>query len=299
MRIKLIVNPKAGMGRCGKLFPLVQKRLVQRGLIDPQPFFTQYKGDGRRLVQRAEKEGYERIIACGGDGTINEVINGIIGKDMALGIMPLGTGNDYARSLGIKEDIDFASNLLLDGKVREVDLIRVNGGRYYGGIGAVGFDSEVALLAERYKRFVPSYAIYLPLFPYVFAVLVKLISFRFKKVWIRYDGGEYKGKILLAALGNTKFYGRGMLINPRAVFDDGWMDICLIKRVNKLKLLYLFPQVFKGNHIKAREVEVYRTKRISIESENPLTLLGDGEIISKTPLLLEIVPKAIKVILPP
>ena len=150
----------------------------------------------------------------------------------------------------------------------------------------------MASWANRFKKFSPG------INTYILGILAKLPTFKFKKVEITYDKETYQGEILMAAFGNTKWYGGGINITPKALMDDGWLDICIVDKINKVKLLFLFPSTFKGNHTKFQEVKLYRAKSISINSETPLQLLGDGEIICQTPVYLKVVPQALKVIAP-
>ena len=291
LKTQVILNPIAGNYKCKRSFPVLKSKLLKRGIAH-QFNFSHYSGHVKELAIQAKKQGYGKIIVCGGDGTIHEAINALVGSDVEMGVLPLGTGNDFARNLGIKEDLEFACNVLYQGKVRHVDVVKVNGKKYYGSVGGIGFDSEVASWANRYKKFTPGINIY------TLAILAKLFTFKFKKVEITYDSGNYKGEILMAAFGNTEWYGGGINITPNALMDDGWLDICIVDRINKLKLLLLFPSAFKGKHTKFSEVRLYRSKTISINSETPLHLLGDGELICQTPVSLEVVPRSLRVIAP-
>jgi len=291
LKTQVILNPTAGNYKCKRAFPALKSKLLERGIAH-NFCFSRYSGHITELALKAKSQGFENIIVCGGDGTVHEAINALVGSDVKLGVLPLGRGNDFARNLGIKEDLDFACDVLYQGKVRKVDVVKVNGSRYYGSVGGIGFDSEVASWANRYKKFAPG------INTYILGILVKLPTFKFKKVEITYDKETYQGEILMAAFGNTECYGGGINITPNALMDDGWLDICIVDKINKVKLLFLFPSTFKGNHTKFPEVKLYRAKSISINSETPLQLLGDGEIICQTPVSLKVVPQALKVIAP-
>ena len=287
----VLVNPIAGNHKCSRAIPKLRSKLLERGIAHHLEV-SSYPGHIRKLALSAKERGCKRIIVCGGDGTINEAIHALVDSDVNLGILPLGTGNDFARTLGIKEDLDFACNVLQEEKVRKVDLVKVNGNKYYGSVGGVGFDAEVASWANRYKRFAPGAAIYF------LAILAKLFTYKFKKVAITHDTGNHTGEILMAAIGNTEWYGGGINITPTALLDDGVLDICVVQKINKLKLLLFFPSVLKGTHTRFAEVKLYRTTKISISSETPLQLLGDGEILGETPVFLEVIPQALNIIAP-
>jgi len=290
-KTQVILNPAAGYHKCKRSFPAIQSKLLERGIAH-HFYFSHYSGHITELALKAKSQGYEKIIVCGGDGTINEALSALVGSDVTLGILPFGRGNDFARNLGIKEDLDFACDVLCQGKVRKVDVVKVNESRYYVSVGGIGFDAEVASWANRYKKFTPG------INTYILGILAKLFTFKCKKVTITYDKGHYQGKIVMAAFGNSAWYGGGINITPHALMDDGWLDICIVDKINKIKLLFLLPSTFKGNHTKFPEVKLYRAKTISINSETPLQLLGDGELMCQTPVSLKVVPQALKVLAP-
>ena len=199
------------------------------------------------------------------------------------------TGDDYAMNLAIGSKPDSWCNILKRGEIKDVDLVKVNGVRYFGGVGGVGFDSEVVALADHYRKILPL------TIRYSLAVLLRITTFKFKEIQLSWDGGDFRGEILLIAFGNTQSYGRGMEITPGAQVDDGLLDVCLIKKMGKLRLVSIFPTVYKGGHIKIPGVKLFRTKQVLFKSKIPLKLFGEGEFISQTPLSLQIVPRILKV----
>jgi diacylglycerol kinase (ATP) len=291
MKTMVMINPVAGIGKGQKIHRAIRHELEKRGIIADYTISHQ-KGEIKRVTFECVQKGYERIIICGGDGTIHEAIPGLVNTDVTLCIVPLGTGNDLSRTLGIKANIPFACSIIGDGTEKRIDITRVNGEHYFAGVGALGFDAEVAALAEKLKRFVPG------IFVYIFAILAKLFTYSFKRVTIRFDNEEYQGEVLLVALGNSRFYGKGIQITPLAEMDDGMLDLCVIKKLNKLKLLSLLPTVYQGNHTRFSEVKIYRVENITVESDTTLILYGDGEAICSTPLFVEIIPQALRVIVP-
>ncbi len=288
LKTKIIVNPRAGRGNTRRSLTLLKKKLKKEN-IECSFILSRYPGHVEELAREAMKEGYQRIVACGGDGTVNGIINAIAGSDIVLGVIPQGTGNDYAMNLGIGSKPDSWCNILKRGEIKDVDLVKVNGVRYFGGVGGVGFDSEVVALADHYRKILPL------TIRYSLAVLLRITTFKFKEIQLSWDGGDFRGEILLIAFGNTQSYGRGMEITPGAQVDDGLLDVCLIKKMGKLRLVSLFPTVYKGGHIKIPGVKLFRTKQVLLKSKIPLKLFGDGEFISQTPLSLQIVPRILKV----
>ena len=290
-KIKIIVNPNAGGGRGRKLFPLLRQKLLERRIS----FHLQFSESPDHLIhltRQAQAEGYNLIVACGGDGTTHLAIQELVGGMAVVGMIPLGTGNDIAQNLGIDEDLDFACDLLAGGKIRKIDVIQVNDGLYMAGVGGIGFDSEVNAIANKISRYVRGRK------AYVFPVLLKTITYKPKKIMLRTDQETLQGPILMVAFGNIKSYGRGMQITPLAEPDDSLIDICWVDPVKTFRLYRLFPTVFSGEHIEMPEVKYHRTKWVRVESETSLDLYGDGEFLCKTPFTLKVIPQALRVLVP-
>jgi diacylglycerol kinase (ATP) len=290
-KIKVIVNPNAGGGKVRKLFPLIRQKLLDRKVS----FHLQFSENAEHvthLARQAQNEGYNLIVSCGGDGTAHRSLQAMVGSGSTLAFIPLGSGNDFPRNLGILEDLDFACDLLTKGKVRKIDVIQVNSERYMAGVGGVGFDSEVNAIANRLTRFVSGKA------AYVLPVLYKILVFRPKKISLQLDNETLEGPVLMVAFGNIKSYGKGMQITPLAVPDDGLFDVCWIDPVKKFRLFRFFPTVFRGEHIEMPEVHSYRSASARVESSVPMDFYGDGEFICKTPFTLRLLPQALRVLVP-
>jgi YegS/Rv2252/BmrU family lipid kinase len=290
-KIKIIVNPNAGGGKGRKLFPLIRQKLLDRKMS----FHLQFADSAEHVTQlcrQAQSEGYNFIVSCGGDGTHHRALQAMVGSRFILGFIPLGTGNDFPVNLGIKEDLDFSCDLLLKGKIRKIDLIQVDTGEYMAGVGGIGFDSEVNVIANRISRFVGGRA------AYVFPVLFKSLTYQPKQVSLQLDNERRQGKVLMVAFGNIKSYGKGMQITPLAEPDDGLLDICWIDPVKIFRLFRFFPTVFSGEHLEMPEVHYYRSTTVRVESSDPMDFYGDGEFICKTPFTLRVVPQALRVLVP-
>jgi len=290
-KIKVIVNPNAGGGRGRKLFPLLRQKLLDRQIS----FHLQFSESAEHvthLARQAQGEGYNVIVSCGGDGTAHRSLQAMVGNHFTLAFIPLGSGNDFPRNLGIPEDLDFACDLLTKGKVRKIDVIQVNSEKYVAGVGGVGFDSEVNAIANRLTRFVSGKA------AYVLPVLYKILLFRPKKISLQLDNETLEGSVLMVAFGNIKSYGKGMQITPLAEPDDGLLDICWIDPVKRLLLFRFFPTVFRGEHIEMPEVHYYRSTSARVESPVAMDFYGDGEFICKTPFTLRLLPQALQVLVP-
>jgi diacylglycerol kinase (ATP) len=290
-KIKIIVNPNAGGGKGRKLFPLLRQKLLDRK-ISFHLQFSETAEQVTHLARQAQGEGYNLIVSCGGDGTAHRSLQAMVGSPFTLGLIPLGSGNDFPRNLGIPEDLDFACDLLQKGKVRKIDVVQVDSGRYMGGVGGVGFDSEVNAIANRLTRFLSGKA------AYILPVLYKTMVYRPKEISLHLDDGPLKGRVLMVAFGNIKSYGKGMQITPLAEPDDGLLDICWVDPVKKIRLYRFFPTVFTGEHIKMPEVHYYRSTTARVESSVPMDFYGDGEFLCQTPFTLRILPQALRVLVP-
>ena len=290
-KIKIIVNPTAGGGKARRLFPLIRQKLLDRKMS----FHLQFADSAEHVTQlcrQAQSEGCNLIVSCGGDGTHHQALQAMVRSRVVLGFIPAGTGNDFPANLGIKEDLDFACDLLLQGKIRKVDVIQVDAGEYMAGVGGIGFDSEVNSIANRISRFFGGRA------AYVLPVLLKTLTYQPKEISLRLDNELLQGKILMVAFGNIKSYGKGMQITPLAEPDDGLLDICWIDPVKTFRLYRFFPTVFRGEHIEMPEVHYYRSPIVRVESSVPMDFYGDGEFICKTPFTLRVIPQALRVLVP-
>jgi diacylglycerol kinase (ATP) len=290
-KIKIIVNPNAGGGRGRKLFPSIRQKLLDRRMS----FHLQFADSAEHvthLCRQAQTEGYNFIVSCGGDGTHHRALQAMVGTRFVLGFMPVGTGNDFPANLGIQENLDFSCDLLLKGRIRKIDVIRVDTGEYLAGVGGIGFDSEVNAIANRINHWIGGRA------AYVLPVLFKALTYRPKEISLQMDHELLNGKVFMVAFGNVKSDGRGMQITPLAEPDDGLLDICRVDPLKVFRLYRFFPTVFSGEHIDMPEVQYYRSTTARVESPVPMDLYGDGEFICQTPFTLRVVPQALRVLVP-
>ena len=290
MSICFIVNPTAGKGK-GKIVAGNIHSYMKKQKIPYEIRFTTRRKEAEQLAQCAVKQGFDKIVSVGGDGTIYEVLNGIMGMNVLLGVIPAGTGNDFVRTVGIGQDIEEALHTVVYGKERSIDCGKVNG-RYYINVAGIGFDTEVLEEVESIKKYLSGKLAYLS------GVFRTLFQYKFKKIQIVIDGQVYNKEILLVAFANGKFYGGGMKISPGSDIQDGYIDVCIIHKMPKWKILRLFPTIFSGEHIKVKEVTMYRGKEIRINSALPLAINLDGDLVGYTPFTLEVIPNAIKILVP-
>lgn len=291
----VLLNAAAGRGRAGVKHAVVRQMARAAGVPVAE---TASPEDLERQAWEAAAAGCRRVVAVGGDGTVNRVLNGIVGTAAALGVIPCGNGNDIARNLGIPSDVQAATHVSFFGPLRTVDvgLLRSaapgSAKRYYAGIASFGFDSLANRIANEHNGIWRGRALY------VYAMLRSLVEFRPPDVTITHDGGEYRGRIMLAVAANAPSYGGGMKIAPRAEMADGLLDLCIVRRMSRLKLLWCFPEVFSGAHLAREEVSYIRSARARITAERPLDVFADGEFVGCTPVEVEVASGMLQVIAP-
>jgi diacylglycerol kinase (ATP) len=294
----VIVNPTAGRGKAAQAASLLMAALEERE-AKAELLLTSGPEHAEQLARRASDSGANIIVACGGDGTIHEVINGIMssGSESTLGILSGGTCNDLAYALGLPNSPDEAIRRILELNVQRIDLGRVDLGgndyRYFATIATLGFDSEVSEFVDagRCPSFLGASASYL------YAAVLKLITYRFPRVTLHGDFETFSEPLLLAAIGNTDRYGARIRVTPAAQPDDGLLDVCIVRKVSKLEVLRVMPRTFSGNHVTHPAVRIERTRQLQIDADRPLWIWGDGERLAQTPITVEIAPSSLRVIL--
>jgi diacylglycerol kinase (ATP) len=292
MKHLFIINPTAGKGKASAYVPKIEelfKDMEDEYVIE----FTEGPGHATEIAGRyASQEDY-RIYAIGGDGTLNEVLNGMVGTNSSLGLIPGGSGNDFIRSIYNKKVGEDILIKTIRGSEKTIDLGRV-GDRYFINIASIGIDAEIGYNAAKFKK--------IPLLPgyisYYLSIFYTLILYKNHNVQVSVDGETSDVKTLLCAIANGKYYGGGMKIAPEADLTDGLFDVCHIRNLSKLRILFLFPKVIKGKHAVIPEVSFKRAERVGISSDEYITLNLDGEFEKVKSVQFEIVQKAVKVIIP-
>ncbi|MGE5550974.1 MAG: diacylglycerol/lipid kinase family protein [Bacteroidota bacterium] len=287
MRVKMILNPIAGRGRGQKVKDDLLAALRQSG-VEFDAAFTGQRGAGRLLARQAVADGFDLIIAAGGDGTVNEVVNGIAGSQAVLGVLPLGTGNDFAAMMGMPKDLRVGLDRILHGPRLGVDLCRVNDRFFASSVGA-GFDGEVCYTANHKYRHLRGMAVY------ILSVLSTILSYQPRRVKLTVDGREFDREILLVAVVNSRTYGGGMLVAPDAAVDDGLFEICLADKMSPARVALNLPRFIKGNHLSLPEITMIRGREIVLESQTPIYYQVDGEVMEDTRLTFRLIPLGLTV----
>ena len=303
MKHIFVVNPAAGKG---KNIPSLLASITyacEDLNVEYDIYHTQSVGDATVYVsQKCEQNPDEkfRFYACGGDGTLSEVLNGAVGHENAeIAVIPAGTGNDFVKTFRHPEYFSEIQRQVL-GTAEKIDLLKYND-RYGLNIINVGFDCDVVVKVAEIKRksFVPSKLAYIM---GIAAVFTKPLGKRFK---VTIDDNECIEKdFMLCAMANALYYGGGFKAAPLAELDDGYMDLCLVDRVSRLDFIRIIPKYKSGQHVdengnsKYPFVRYQKCKKVVIESENNIGVCGDGEVSQTNRVVVEVVPDAIAFSIP-
>jgi diacylglycerol kinase (ATP) len=287
--IRFLLNPAAGRGT-GRAH--LDRIRVLASKLGAGLCVSRKVSDLAEQARKAAEDGVERLLVAGGDGTMHHAVQGLAGTSCALGVIPLGSGNDLAGTLGIPPDLDAAVDRAVKGEIRRIDLARA-GETFCVGYAGVGFDSEVTRYANEMK------ILRGPLI-YFYAVIHTLVTFVPPRMRVVYDGGEFDGRAMFAVVNNLPRFGGGMRIAPEARIDDGLLDLVIVKEIPKSTLLSVFPKVYGGKHVGHPAVTLVRTRRVEITIDRAMTMYGGGEpllpMAAGVPVVVEVVPGGLAVI---
>jgi YegS/Rv2252/BmrU family lipid kinase len=298
--LHLIVNPTAGRGTSAKLLPAIEAALTRYDRKFQTTITTQ-RGHARQIADNALVAGGQIVVAVGGDGTLHEVTNAVIDADPAkeptLGLIACGTGNDFARCLGLTGTVDEMCTILARGERRYVDVGTIVGHdlspRHFLVAAGVGYIADTATTVNRgirYLRGMPAY---------ILGAIQTLRNFQSRNITLKFDNLEPRTvDAMLISISNVATTGGGMIIAPGALADDGLLNICLVKKISKFELLRQLPNVIKGLHINHPAVEMLTATSVEITSEIPLQLWIDGEVIGSTPAKVSVEFKRLPMLLP-
>jgi len=298
-----IVNMAAGGGKTKKDWPFIAQ-ILQREGVRYEPCFTDRRLHASIIARSKIREGYSKIIVVGGDGTMNEVINGVFAQKrihttkVMLGMISVGTGNDWARTFNIPADYEGAVRTIKQQKtfIQDAGLVnyRKNGKewkRYFINIAGLGFGARVVERANRMKEKGKSGP-----FLYFYNILYSLFGYRAKKAVIAIDGTSYDRKVFALNVGIGKYNGGGMIPVPHAIADDGLYSITLIKKIGKLNVIANIKKLYNGTITQHSKVETYMGKSLQIDGSSLLKLETDGESLGHGPVSFEIIPRSVTVI---
>jgi YegS/Rv2252/BmrU family lipid kinase len=298
---RIIVNPLAGAGKTAKKWPQIMRLLKSIGLRFDFDV-TDAPGHATELAESAARKGYELVVSVGGDGTINEVVNGLYRagslKDVTLGIISTGVGADYIRTIGAARHFFEACHRLANPRQLTVDLGVAeyqNGGqaakRLFVNFAGLGFDAEIVRATTlKFKALgsTPSY---------LMGLLTTCLLYKPKQVSVIVDGQSEERRVWTILMNNGKYGGGGMLAAPDADPADGLLDVVIIGNLSKPDLLLSLPRVYKGTHLSHPKVTVKRVSEISIQSRQPMFLQADGELLGQAPARFYMLPAALNLVI--
>jgi diacylglycerol kinase (ATP) len=287
MKLKMIYNPMAGRGRARKHVGKGLAYLREHGDdVDCVPSAS--PADLTRIAAESSRGEWDRVVVCGGDGSLHLAVRDFDLQRGTLALLPLGSGDDFARVAGIPRTIIGACDAILYGKTREVDVATANGLRYLG-VAGLGFDSEVAEYASENAKFLRGSLVYL------YSILRVLPRFTPHRVRMNSMRSE---EIMFACVGNTRQYGGGIRITPSARIDDGLLDLCLVHRTTRVQLLRTLPRAYTGSHVESPFVETARAPQFTFESERPMDVYADGERLTRTPVTFALATRKLRIVVP-
>ena len=294
MRVHVIVNPAAGTANDREPLHEVQRLLGQAG-HDVQVRETQAGGDAERFAHESAAQGVEMVVAAGGDGTLNEVVNGVasVGTGLstcAIGLLPAGTGNDFARSLGI-DDPQQAVAALVAGRTRAIDMVSL-GTRVFLNASAGGFTAETsANVTSDLKQAVGRLA-------YLIGGARAVLEYEPIAARVEADGRVIETDLQLFAVCNGSYIGGGHQIAPTACPDDGLMEVCLVRATSTLDFLALLPRLSSGAHVDDEDVAYFRTREVSFTFARSIKINTDGEVLDASRCRYEMRPGAVRMVAP-
>lgn len=292
MKHFFIVNPAAGKGKTVKRIPEIQEYCESHGL-SYEIVITEYPGHATEIAKEHSSAQTLRFYSVGGDGTLNEVLNGMAGSGSSLAVIPCGSGNDFIRSIVGEKIPDDIIPATIEGAEQLIDYARVND-KYFVNIMSLGFDAEVAYQTGHFKK--------LPLISgkiaYILGILSTIIICKNEQMELKTDDEVLKGKCLLIAAGSGRYYGGGVHALPDAVIDDGLFDICYVGAMKRLQILRLFPKYMKGIHRSIPGVRLLQSKKVEITLDKPVPFNRDGEIILADKAVLEMFHKSLPFVFP-
>jgi diacylglycerol kinase (ATP) len=298
-----VVNPASANGSTRRRWPEIAHRAAALGL-QGEALFSERPGGITTLVERAVGQGAGLVVVVGGDGTVNEAVNGLLrtgaGLEVELAIIPRGTGTDFIRTFAIPSRLDAAVAVARDGRAREIDVGRVSyrawdgssASSYFANIASAGMSGAVAKRANSTSKALGGRA------SFFWATLAVFAGWKNAEVTVQADDEERRGSMLDVIVANCEWLGGGMHMVPKAEPDDGLFDVLLIGDITKRDLVQTLPKIYRGTHLPHPKAEELRARTVSVDAPTPLPVELDGEQPGTTPATFEVVPRAVRIRVP-
>jgi diacylglycerol kinase (ATP) len=294
--VVFLVNPASANGWTGKRWPKLERRAAELGLVG-ETIVSQRRGHLAEVARDASAGAL--LVVVGGDGTLNEVVNGMAGTGAEIAVLPAGTGQDFGRTHGIPARFDDAVRVALEGQPQTIDLGRVHcrtpageADRWFANVGSVGMSGAVASRANSMSKALGGRT------TFFYALVREFLGWRNTEVTVTLDEQERKGPMHDVIVANGRWHGGGMKLAPDASCDDGLFDVVLIGDINKLDFVTTAPKLYSGKHVTHPKIEVLRSRTVTVDAAIPLPVEVEGEPVGTTPARFEIVPNALRVRVP-
>lgn len=287
--IALLTNPTSGKGKGARIADAALPRLRDAGYV-VRNLVGRDADEALDLARQCVVDGLDSLVVVGGDGMVHLALQAVADSETRLGLIPAGTGNDVARYFNIpRNDVAAATDVVIGGKERRVDLARI-GSKYYVTVLAAGFDAIVNERANDMSW--PKGQM-----RYNLATLAELRTFKPIPYVLEIDGEQHRFDAMMVAVGNGPSFGGGLRITEGAVLDDGLLDVVIIRPMSKLELVRTYPKLFKGTHVHHPDYRHHHAKTVTIAAPG-ITAYADGERIAALPLTVEVAPLALRVLVP-
>ena len=287
-RALAIVNPAAGKGAGARLMPRIARDLAAAG-VDADVVATPAPGEAARLASHAVEEGYTRVIAVGGDGTANEVANGLVDTAATLVLYPIGLGNDFARALGYPRKRKQIASFINRAQRRRIDVGEANG-RVFLNAAGVGIDGHVAERVRAVSGIVG------PALGYFVGSLASIATFEPPRMRIRIDGQTREGPHMMVLAANGTYFGSGMRVAPHAKLDDGMFDVIVGGDLSRWQSIVSLTKIYRGAHIDGKTIFQFRASSVDVDFDGPLPGQLDGEFTRVSGLRMRVRPRALTVL---
>jgi YegS/Rv2252/BmrU family lipid kinase len=299
-KVVFLVNPASAGGSTGRRWPEIAHRAAAQGLAG-DALISEEPGQLASLAAEAVRGGAGLLVVVGGDGSVNEVVNGVAEEGgFELAVIPRGTGWDFVRTYGIPRDLDAAIDIALNGAVREIDLGLVSfrtwagadGRAYFANVASAGISGAIAQRANQASKALGGKI------SYYWSTLAVFVRWQTSEIRVSLDDELRAGKMIDVVVANGRYLGGGMMMCPEAEPDDGQFDVLLIGDVTKRDLLFVLPKTYRGKHLPHPRLELLRGRVITVDADEPLPIELDGEQPGTTPARFEVVPHALRLRVP-
>jgi YegS/Rv2252/BmrU family lipid kinase len=288
-----LVNPASANGSTAKRWPALHRRAQELGL-DGDELLSESPGHLTELARSAAADG-RLLVVVGGDGTVNEVVNGVAGSGAEIAVLPNGTGQDFGRTHGIPTRFDDAVQIAVSGVPRQIDVGHVSlrgpdgreAERFFANVGSVGMSGAVARRANAMSKALGGRA------TFYYALTREFLRWKNTEVTVRFDGGERRGRMHDVIVANGQWHAGGMKLAPDARPDDGAFDVILIGDVSKLDFVTTSPKLYGGSYVRHPKVEVLRSAWLEVDAADTLPIELDGEVSGTTPARFDVRPGAL------